>query len=125
MPWRRPNYRAWQQILAGGHSERSEEPWWNNGAGQILRCAQNDGGRQEDLPHRSKERQAVEAEARSRLRASGYHQLRIVSCEFREGVLTLRGHVSTFYLKQVAQTLIRDLDGAGEINNRLEVAAPC
>jgi hypothetical protein len=24
------------------HSERGEESWWNTGAGQILRCAQND-----------------------------------------------------------------------------------
>ena len=66
----------------------------------------------------------VQAEAQSRLRTSGYHELHLVSCEFHEGVLTLRGHVSSFYLKQVAQTLIRDLDGVGEINNRLDVAAP-
>jgi osmotically-inducible protein OsmY len=50
--------------------------------------------------------------------------LHLISCEFHEGVLTLRGRVSTFYLKQVAQEMIRRLDGAGEVNNRLEVAAP-
>jgi len=71
----------------------------------------------------SEEKQVVEAGAQSRLRASGYRQLHFVSCEFHEGVLTLRGHVSTFHMKQVAQTLVRDLDGVGEINNRLEVAA--
>ena len=65
----------------------------------------------------------VEAEAQSRLRTSGYRPLHCISCDFHEGVLTLRGHVSTFHLKQVAQTLIRDVDGVGEINNRLEVAA--
>jgi osmotically-inducible protein OsmY len=54
---------------------------------------------------------------------SGYLELHIVSCDFHEGVLTLRGHVSSFHLKQVAQTLIRDLEGVGEINNRLEVAS--
>ena len=70
----------------------------------------------------SKEKAAVEADARLRLRRSGYSQLGVVSCEFHEGVLTLRGRVSTFYLKQVAQTVIRNLDGVGEINNRLEVA---
>jgi osmotically-inducible protein OsmY len=71
-----------------------------------------------------KERPVVQAEAKSRLRNSGYHELRHISCEFHEGVLTLRGRVSTFCLKQVAQELIRRLDGAGEVNNRLEVASP-
>ncbi len=66
----------------------------------------------------------VQAEAQSRLRRSGYNELHLVSCELHEGVLTLRGHVSSFHLKQVAQTLVRDLDGVGEINNRLEVATP-
>jgi len=70
----------------------------------------------------SKEKQIIEAAAQSRLRTSGYHQLRLISCEFHEGVLTLRGHVSSFHLKQVAQTLIRTMAGVGEINNRLEVA---
>ncbi|NQU36130.1 MAG: BON domain-containing protein [Actinobacteria bacterium] len=39
-------------------------------------------------------------------------------------VLTLRGQVLSFYLKQVAQELIRRLDGAEEVNNHLEVVAP-
>lgn len=73
---------------------------------------------------RLKEELSGQAEAQSRLRKSGYYELCLIACEFHEGVLTLRGHVSTFHLKQVAQTLIRDLDGVGEINNRLEVAAP-
>ena len=70
----------------------------------------------------SGEKAAIEAEAESRLQTSGYPQLRKVSCEFHEGVLTLRGQVSTFHLKQIAQTLVRRLEGIGEINNRLEVA---
>lgn len=71
-----------------------------------------------------REKQVVQAQAQSRLRGSCYRQLHLVSCEFHEGVLTLRGHVSSFYLKQLAQTLIRELDGVAQINNRLEVAAP-
>ncbi|MGO9115872.1 MAG: BON domain-containing protein [Thermoguttaceae bacterium] len=51
------------------------------------------------------------------------HDQPFVACEFHEGVLALRGRVPSFYLKQMAQTLIRGLDGVGEINNRLEVAA--
>ena len=67
------------------------------------------------------EKSLVQAEAQSRLRESGYHELHFVSCDFHEGVLTLRGRVSSFYLKQVAQEMIRRLDSAEEINNRLEV----
>jgi hypothetical protein len=65
----------------------------------------------------------IQSEAQSRLKESGYRELESVSCEFREGVLTLRGRIPSFYLKQVAQTLLRELDIVGEIHNRLEVAA--
>ena len=58
------------------------------------------------------------------LRKSGYHELHLILRDFHEGVLTLRGRVSSFYLKQVARELIRRLDGAEEVNNRLEVAIP-
>ena len=58
------------------------------------------------------------------VRQSACDELHFVSCELHEGVLTLRGRVSSFYLKQVAQTLVRALGGVGKINNRLEVAAP-
>lgn len=71
----------------------------------------------------SKKILAVQAEAQSRLQGSGYYELHHVSCDFHEGVLSLRGRVSSFYLKQLAQTLVRELDGVEEINNRLEVAA--
>ena len=67
----------------------------------------------------------IQAEAQSRLRKSGYRELRSISCEFHEGILTLRGQVSSFHLKQIAQTLIRNVDGIREINNRLEVVAAC
>jgi hypothetical protein len=43
---------------------------------------------------------AVAAEAR--LLNSPYLELRRVSCEFHEGVLTLRGNVPRYYLKQIA-----------------------
>jgi hypothetical protein len=68
-----------------------------------------------------REREETQAIAQARLRRSGYHELRNVSCIFYEGVLTLRGRVSTWYLKQVAQTLVLHLDGVLELNNRLEV----
>ena len=72
----------------------------------------------------SEEKQVVQAEARLRLQRSGYPELRLIRCAFHEGVLTLRGRVTSFYLKQIAQTLIRELEGVGEINTRLVVVAP-
>ena len=71
----------------------------------------------------SKVKLLAQVDAQSRLRKSGYHQLHLISCEFHEGLLTLRGRVPTFHLKQVAQTLIGGIDGVGEINNRLEVVS--
>jgi osmotically-inducible protein OsmY len=65
---------------------------------------------------------AVQAHAESRLRQSTYPELHLLSCDFHEGVLTLRGRVPSYYLKQVAQTLILQVNGVDEINNRLEVA---
>ena len=44
----------------------------------------------------SKEKQVIEAGAQSRLHKSGYRQLHSVSCEFHEGVLTLRGAYRPF-----------------------------
>jgi osmotically-inducible protein OsmY len=70
------------------------------------------------------DKQVVEREAQLRLRKSGYRQLHLISCEFHGSVLTLRGRVSTFHMKQVAQTLIRGMKGVAEINNQLEVVAP-
>ncbi len=65
----------------------------------------------------------AQSEAQSRLRESGYREFQSVSCEYSGGVLTLRGRVPSFYLKQLAQTLIRGVRFVAEIHNRLEVAA--
>jgi osmotically-inducible protein OsmY len=59
--------------------------------------------------------------ARQRLRAQPYRQLWMIVCECHEGLLTLRGAVSSYYLKQVAQAAVVSLDGVEEIINRVEV----
>ncbi len=64
------------------------------------------------------------AAAAGRLQATGYQGLAEVTCEFHEGVLTLHGRVPTFYLKQVAQTVVRALEDVTKIVNRIEVFAP-
>ncbi len=63
--------------------------------------------------------------AEAELGASGYDALRRVACEFRDGILTLRGRVATFYLKQVAQCTLRDFvlthAAIDRIDNQIEV----
>ena len=59
--------------------------------------------------------------AERRLWESSHLALRGVSCEYKEGMLILRGRVPTYYLKQLAQTLMKDLNGIELIVNRVEV----
>jgi hypothetical protein len=61
--------------------------------------------------------------AQAKLTASPYLTLRKLACDSHEGVLAIRGQVSTFFLKQMAQTAVRDLPGVEEINNLVRVIA--
>lgn len=53
---------------------------------------------------------------------------RTPSCEIqieeRDGTLILSGHLSSYYLKQLLQTIIRGIDGVEEIDNRVFVTWP-
>lgn len=42
-------------------------------------------------------------------------------CESNDGRVTLKGVVSTYYQKQIAQELLRSVEGVREIVNQLEV----
>jgi hypothetical protein len=64
---------------------------------------------------------AVVEGAEIRLRSNPYLALKNVSCEFHEGVLTLRGCLPSYYLKQMAQTAVSRLDGVERIVNEIEV----
>ena len=48
---------------------------------------------------------------------------REIECDFRDGVLTLRGNVPTFYLKQVLQSILKELPGVKRIDNRVDVVS--
>lgn len=61
----------------------------------------------------------IAARARARLQQSPYPLIRVLECGFHEGVLTLRGRLPTFYMKQLAQTCVRDVPGVEEVNNRI------
>ncbi|TWU26273.1 hypothetical protein Pla52o_01260 [Novipirellula galeiformis] len=59
--------------------------------------------------------------ATERFRTCPYSAIRQVQCRFHEGVLVLSGQVPSFYMKQVAQELIRNLQPIEQISNRLNV----
>jgi len=66
-------------------------------------------------------RRRVDEVAEARLQHAKYVELRAVSCEFHEGVLTLRGRVPSYYLKQLAQSLLDSIPGVLQLDNQLEV----
>ena len=65
--------------------------------------------------------QAIAELAGRRLRESPYASIRRLSCEFQGGVLTVRGTLSSFYQKQLAQTVLRKIEGVRQIVNCVEV----
>jgi osmotically-inducible protein OsmY len=64
---------------------------------------------------------AVEDHARRQLQGQPYHALKQVSCEYRDGVLILRGRLPSYYLKQMAQTAVARVAGVGRVVNHIEV----
>lgn len=72
------------------------------------------------------QRLAVEVLARRQLGekctyASCFNQ---VTFSYSQGILTLEGRLPSFYLKQVLQTHLRDLEGVTRIDNRVDVVSP-
>ena len=59
--------------------------------------------------------------AMERLRNSPYEAMRRVSCECKHGVLFLRGRLSSFHEKQMAQETVARIDGVTQIVNDVEV----
>tara|TARA_R110002049_G_scaffold309101_2_gene516940 strand:+ start:70428 stop:70784 length:357 start_codon:yes stop_codon:yes gene_type:complete len=57
--------------------------------------------------------------------SSGYTALKRVECRFEDGILFIRGTVNSFYHKQMAQELVRCVNGVEQIVNELEVSSLC
>ena len=73
---------------------------------------------------RHSDSQRIALAAKERLRRSLYSSLRDISCECDEaGVLLLRGQVSTFFEKQLAQESVAKLDGVTRVVNQVAVVA--
>src|SRR5690242_14477982 len=45
-----------------------------------------------------------------RLRSTGYHPLRNIRCEVVDGVIVLSGIVPSYFLKQLAQSVVFEID---------------
>lgn len=67
------------------------------------------------------ERRRVELAAQEKLLQTSYPEIRHLICEFHEGILSLRGRVSSFYMKQQAQAALQGLAGVERVMNHLEV----
>jgi osmotically-inducible protein OsmY len=63
----------------------------------------------------------VISNAKARLQEKHFTQLKKIECHFHEGALTLRGMVSSYFMKQIAQTAVSDVPGVEEIINHLHV----
>lgn len=48
---------------------------------------------------------------------------RDISCSFDQGVLILQGRVPSFYVKQVLQTVVKDIAGVEQIDNQVDVVS--
>lgn len=73
-------------------------------------------------PHTSEE--AVCTRATAILSNSPYLSLRSVKCNYEGGNVTLRGEVPTFYLKQLAQSLVGGMVRPENILNLVQVKPP-
>ena len=53
--------------------------------------------------------------------AQAYREMRSISVDYSDGVVTMRGEVTTYYFKQVAQESIRRIAGIATIVNLVDV----
>jgi len=59
--------------------------------------------------------------ARGVLHNTPYGALRRISCEYHDGALILRGELPTYFLKQIAQTVVARLPGVAQVHNQIDV----
>ena len=67
---------------------------------------------------------AVTMAAKVRLKESPHWAIRSLTCECYDGVLFLRGHLPSFYQKQLAQETVGKLEGVLQVVNEAVVDAP-
>lgn len=77
--------------------------------------------RSPDSPTAKSSYEEVTIAAEYRLRSCKNRELGRLQCEVQDGWLIIRGQVSSYYFKQLAQELVRSLVGVDRIVNQLEV----
>lgn len=60
-------------------------------------------------------------EAEKALEESGYAVLRRLRCDCSDGVISIRGRVPTYFLKQMAQAAVSRIRGVRRVNNLISV----
>ncbi len=77
-----------------------------------------------EMPPFESERVARDAlkSIRTALRATGYNEMTQLEVEIEDGVVTLFGSVSTYYLKQLAQEMARTQSGVRRVINTVIVS---
>ena len=63
----------------------------------------------------------VQLEIEAILKKNAYREVRLLDCSFRNGEVVLNGTVSTFYLKQLAQTSLQNVPQVTRIVNLVKV----
>ena len=64
---------------------------------------------------------AIAEAATKCLQNSPYHAVRGILCECDQGILFLRGHLTCFHQKQVAQETVASIIGVTRVINEIEV----
>ena len=64
---------------------------------------------------------AIALRAQERLCGSSFVSVRRLTCDVHEGMLTVRGRLPSFYTKQMALSLLAEVEGVEEITDRVEV----
>ena len=72
---------------------------------------------------RDRSHEVTEA-AKNRPQKSPYWAVRSLSCDCHGGILFLRGHLPTFYQRQLAQEAVTKLEGVLHVMNETVVDTP-
>ena len=67
---------------------------------------------------------AIRLAAEKGLRSSRYWSVRNVRCSVEDGVVVLFGTVTSYYMKQIAQTVVMNLELVIRVENQCEVQYP-
>ena len=108
-----------------GHRESSSAKGIESGVCGACRIDANRRGKRSErieYGHLPPDRATFGSPRSSRLPQASYHQLARVTGTLQDGVLILKGRVSSYYLKQIAQRIVLDrLEGRTTVVNNLEV----